>query len=161
MKDLKDLTDKEIQTRGNALLNKDNAVDPNTLNTECRRENLAILLAYQKILETIFSESLKLYKDSIDVADFDGTYKVGNHKVTFKVEPSYVGKALGITNKKLKKDYHIADSIIAIETKEMVSLKKDKLYEAYVAQIPEVLDAIRDGKLSQPTLIKTKTSSVK
>jgi hypothetical protein len=43
----------------------------------------------------------------------------------------------------------------------MVSLKKDKLYEAYVAQIPEVLDAIRDGKLSKPELIKTKTFSIK
>ena len=155
------LTAADIAAKGNILLNKENAVDPATLTTEDRLENLAILLAYKEMLDERFAERLKAFEDSIDIADFDGTYKVGNHKITFKVDPSYTGKAIGITNKKLKEDYNIADSIIAVETKEMVSLKRDKLYEAYVAQIPEVLDAIRDGKLSQPELIKTKTSIVK
>lgn len=155
------LTAADIAARGNLMLDKEKRVDPNSLSPEDRLENLSVLLAYKKMLDERFAEALKLYEDSIDEQDFSGTYKVGNHKVTFKVEPSYTGKALGITNKKLKEDYHIADSIISIETKEMVSLKKDKLYEAYVAQIPEVLDAIRDGKLSKPTMIKTKTPVVK
>lgn len=155
------LTAADIAARGNLMLDKDKRTDPSSLTPEDRLENLSILLAYKKMLDERFAEALKFYEDSIDEQDFSGTYNVGNHKVTFKVEPSYTGKAIGITNKKLKEDYNIADSIISVETKEMVSLKKDKLYEAYVAQIPEVLDAIRDGKLLQPTMIKTKTSTVK
>lgn len=155
------LTDADIAARGNLMLDKENRVDPTSLAIEDRLENLSVLLAYKEMLDERFAEALKLYEDSIDIADFDGTYKVGNRKVTFKVKEVINAKAIGLTNEKLKADYNIADSIISVDTKTIATLKKDKLYDAYVAQIPEVLDAIRDGKLSQPTIIKTKTSTVK
>ena len=112
------------------------------------------------MLDERFAEALKFYEDSIDIKDFKGTYKVGNHKITFKVKEDISVKITGATREKLRSDYHIADSIITKEEKVMFTLKKDKLYEAYVAQIPEVLDAIRDGKLSTPTIVKTKISDV-
>lgn len=155
------LTAADIAARGNLMLDKEKRVDPNSLSTEDRLENLSVLLAYKEMLDERFAEALKLYEDSIDIKDFDGTYKVGNHKITFKVKEVINAKAIGITNEGLKSAYNIADSIISVDTKTIATLKKDKLYEAYVAQIPEVLDAIRDGKLSQPTIIKTKTSTVK
>ena len=154
------LTAADIAAKGNILLNKENAVDPATLTTEDRLENLSILLAYKEMLDERFAERLKAFEDSIDIADFDGTYKVGNHKITFKVKEVINAKAIGLTNEGLKSAYNIADSIISIDTKTIATLKKDKLEEAINAQIPEVLDAIRDGKLSF-TKSKTKTSSVK
>ena len=154
------LTAADIAAKGNVLLNKENAVDPATLTTEDRLENLSILLAYKEMLDERFAERLKAFEDSIDIADFDGTYKVGNHKITFKVKEVINAQAIGLTNEGLKSAYNIADSIISIDTKTIATLKKDKLEEAINAQIPEVLDAIRDGKLSF-TKSKTKTSSVK
>ncbi len=154
------LTAADIAAKGNTLLNKDNTVDPNTLTTEERLENLSVLLAYKEMLDERFTERLKAFEDSIDEKDFDGTYKVGNHKITFKVKEVVNAKAIGLTNEGLKQAYNIADSIISIDTKTIATLKKDKLEEAINAQIPEVLDAIRDGKLSF-TKSKTKTSSVK
>lgn len=154
------LTAADIAAKGNALLNKDNAVDPNTLTTESKLENLATLLAYKEMLDSRFAETLKSYEDSIDINDFDGTYKIGEHKIIFKVKEVINAKAIGLTNEGLKQAYNIADSIISIDTKTIATLKKDKLEEAINAQIPEVLDAIRDGKLSF-TKSKSKTSSVK
>lgn len=154
------LTAADIAAKGNALLNKDNAVDPNTLTTESKLENLATLLAYKEMLDSRFAEALKSYEDSIDINDFDGTYKIGEHKIIFKVKEVINAKAIGLTNEGLKQAYNIADSIISIDTKTIATLKKDKLEEAINAQIPEVLDAIRDGKLSF-TKSKSKTSSVK
>lgn len=155
------LTAADIAAKGNLMLDKEKRVDPNSLSPEDRLENLSVLLAYKKMLDERFAEALKLYEDSIDIKDFDGTYKVGNHKVIFKVKDVIEAKAIGITNEGLKSAYNIADSIISVDTKTIATLKKDKLYDAYVAQIPEVLDAIRDGKLSTPTIIKTKTPIVK
>jgi hypothetical protein len=154
------LTAADIAAKGNVLLNKENAVDPATLTTEDRLENLSILLAYKEMLDERFAERLKAFEDSIDIADFDGTYKVGNHKITFKVKELVSAKAIGLTNEKLQADYNIAKSIISVETKTIATLKKDKLEEAINAQIPEVLDAIRDGKLLF-TKSQIKTSSVK
>lgn len=154
------LTAADIAARGNLMLDKEKRVDPNSLSTEDRLENLSVLLAYKEMLDERFAEALKLYEDSIDIKDFDGTYKVGNHKITFKVKEVINAKAIGLTNEGLKTAYNIADSIISIDTKTIATLKKDKLEEAINAQIPEVLDAIRDGKLSF-TRTKTKTSTVK
>lgn len=154
------LTDADIAARGNLMLDKENRVDPTSLATEDRLENLSVLLAYKEMLDERFAEALKLYEDSIDIKDFDGTYKVGNHKITFKVKEVINAKAIGLTNEGLKTAYNIADSIISIDTKTIATLKKDKLEEAINAQIPEVLDAIRDGKLSF-TKSQTKTSTVK
>lgn len=149
----------EIAAKGIEILNE-KETDFASLSTENKLTNLATVLVYEKMVSETISKVIKLYEDSIDIKDFNGTYKVGNRKVTFNIEDSYTGKALGLTNKKLKEAYNIDDSIISIETKEMVSLKKDKLYEAYVAKVPEVCNAVRDGKLSQPTSLKTKTSTV-
>lgn len=154
------LTAADIAARGNLMLDKEKRVDPNSLSTEDRLENLSVLLAYKEMLDERFAEALKLYEDSIDIKDFDGTYNVGNHKITFKVKEVINAKAIGLTNEGLKTAYNIADSIISIDTKTIATLKKDKLEEAINAQIPEVLDAIRDGKLSF-TRTKTKTSTVK
>ena len=154
------LTAADIAARGNLMLDKEKRVDPNSLSTEDRLENLSVLLAYKEMLDERFAEALKLYEDSIDIKDFDGTYKVGNHKITFKVKEVINAKAIGLTNEGLKSAYNIADSIISVDTKTIATLKKDKLEEAINAQIPEVLDAIRDGKLSF-TKTKTKTSTVK
>ena len=154
------LTAADIAAKGNLMLDKEKRVDPNSLSTEDRLENLSVLLAYKEMLDERFAEALKLYEDSIDIKDFDGTYKVGNHKITFKVKEVINAKAIGLTNEGLKTAYNIADSIISIDTKTIATLKKDKLEEAINAQIPEVLDAIRDGKLSF-TRTKTKTSTVK
>ena len=154
------LTAADIAARGNLMLDKDKRTDPSSLTPEDRLENLSILLAYKKMLDERFAEALKFYEDSIDIDDFNGTYNVGNHKVTFKVKEVVNAKAIGLTNEGLKQAYNIADSIISVDTKTIATLKKDKLEEAINAQIPEVLDAIRDGKLSF-TKTKTKTSTVK
>ena len=154
------LTAADIAARGTLMLDKDNRVDPNSLSTEDKLENLAVLVAYKEMLDERFTEALKLYEDSIDIKDFDGTYNVGNHKITFKVKEVVNAKAIGMTNEGLKQAYNIADSIISVDTKTIATLKKDKLEEAINAQIPEVLDALRDGKLSF-TKSMTKTSSVK
>lgn len=154
------LTAADIAARGNLMLDKDNRVDPNSLSTEDKLENLAVLVAYKEMLDERFTEALKLYEDSIDIKDFDGTYNVGNHKITFKVKEVVNAKAIGMTNEGLKQAYNIADSIISVDTKTIATLKKDKLEEAINAQIPEVLDALRDGKLLF-TKSMTKTSSVK
>lgn len=154
------LTAADIAARGNLMLDKEKRVDPNSLTTEDRLENLSVLLAYKEMLDERFAEALKLYEDSIDIKDFDGTYNVGNHKITFKVKEVITAKAIGLTNEGLKEAYNIADSIISVDTKTIATLKKDKLEEAINAQIPEVLDAIRDGKLSF-TKTKSKTSTVK
>ena len=154
------LTAADIAARGNLMLDKDKRTDPSSLTPEDRLENLSILLAYKEMLDERFAEALKFYEDSIDIDDFDGTYNVGNRKVTFKVKEVVNAKAVGLTNEGLKQAYNIADSIISVDTKTIATLKKDKLEEAINAQIPEVLDAIRDGKLSF-TKIKTKTSTVK
>lgn len=154
------LTAADIAARGNLMLDKEKRVDPNSLTTEDRLENLSVLLAYKEMLDERFAEALKLYEDSIDIKDFDGTYNVGNHKITFKVKEVITAKAIGLTNEGLKEVYNIADSIISVDTKTIATLKKDKLEEAINAQIPEVLDAIRDGKLSF-TKTKSKTSTVK
>ena len=158
--DFKSMRLEDIIGTGNALL-KEGGVDVSSLSTDGKKTNLAVLLAYKEELDKRFSKRLKEFEDSIDVADFYGTYTIGNHKITFKVKEVIDAKAIGITNEGLKSAYNIADSIISVDTKTIVTLKKDKAYDAYVAQIPEVLDAIRDGKLSQPTIIKTKTSTVK
>ena len=152
------LTNSDIATKGNTLLGS--VIDPSTLHTEDKLESLAVLLAYKEMLEERFAEKIKLLEDSIDEKDFDAAIKVGDHKVTFKVKEVINAKAIGLTNEGLKSAYNIADSIISIDTKTIVTLKKDKLEEAINAQIPEVLDAIRDGKLSF-TKSKTKTSIVK
>ena len=154
------LTAADIAARGNLMLDKDKRTDPSSLTPEDSLENLSILLAYKEMLDERFAEALKFYEDSIDINDFDGTYNVGNHKVTFKVKEVVNAKAIGLTNEGLKQAYNIADSIISVDTKTIATLKKDKLEEAINAQIPEVLDAIRDGKLSF-TKTKTKTSTVK
>lgn len=152
------LTNSDIATKGNTLLGS--VIDPSTLHTEDKLESLAVLLAYKEMLEERFAEKIKLLEDSIDEKDFDAAIKVGDHKVTFKVKEVINAKAIGLTNEGLKSAYNIADSIISIDTKTIATLKKDKLEEAINAQIPEVLDAIRDGKLSF-TKSKTKTSTVK
>ena len=152
------LTNSDIATKGNTLLGS--VIDPSTLHTEDKLESLAVLLAYKEMLEERFAEKIKLLEDSIDEKDFDASIKVGDHKVTFKVKDVISAKAIGLTNEGLKSAYNIADSIISIDTKTIATLKKDKLEEAINAQIPEVLDAIRDGKLSF-TKSKTKTSTVK
>ena len=154
------LTAADIAARGNLMLDKDKRTDPSSLTSEDRLENLSILLAYKEMLDERFAEALKFYEDSIDIDDFNGTYNVGNRKVTFKVKEVVNAKAVGLTNEGLKQAYNIADSIISVDTKTIATLKKDKLEEAINAQIPEVLDAIRDGKLSF-TKTKTKTSTVK
>lgn len=154
------LTAADIAARGNLMLDKERRVDPNSLSTEDRLENLSVLLAYKKMLDERFAEALKLYEDSIDIKDFDGTYKVGNHKVIFKVSDDIVVDTIGITREKLRSDYNISDSIITKKESIMYTLNKKALEEAINAQIPEVLDAIRDGKLSF-TKTKSKTSSVK
>lgn len=152
------LTNSDIATKGNTLLGS--VIDPSTLHTEDKLESLAVLLAYKEMLEERFAEKIKLLEDSIDEKDFDAAIKVGDHKITFKVKEVINAKAIGLTNEGLKSAYNIADSIISIDTKTIATLKKDKLEEAINAQIPEVLDAIRDGKLSF-TKSKTKTSTVK
>ena len=152
------LTNSDIATKGNTLLGS--VIDPSTLHTEDKLESLAVLLAYKEMLEERFAEKIKLLEDSIDEKDFDAAIKVGDHKITFKVKEVVNAKAIGMTNEGLKQAYNIADSIISVDTKTIATLKKDKLEEAINAQIPEVLDAIRDGKLSF-TKSKTKTSTVK
>lgn len=160
MKNFELLTDADIANKGNNLLNKDNGIDVASLSTDDKLENLATLLAYKEMLDERFAEAIKTYEDNIDLNDFDGTCKIGDKKVTFKVKEVINAKAIGLTNEALKQAYNIADSIISIDTKTIATLKKDKLEEAINAQIPEVLDAIRDGKLSF-TKSKSKTSTVK
>ena len=160
MKNFELLTDADIANKGNNLLNKDNGIDIASLSTDDKLENLATLLAYKEMLDERFAEAIKNYEDNIDLNDFYGTCKIGDKKVTFKVKEVINAKAIGLTNEALKQAYNIADSIISIDTKTIATLKKDKLEEAINAQIPEVLDAIRDGKLSF-TKSKSKTSTVK
>ena len=160
MKNFELLTDADIANKGNNLLNKDNGIDVASLSTDDKLENLATLLAYKEMLDERFAEAIKTYEDNIDLNDFDGTCKIGDKKVTFNVKEVINAKAIGLTNEALKQAYNIADSIISIDTKTIATLKKDKLEEAINAQIPEVLDAIRDGKLSF-TKSKSKTSTVK
>ena len=157
--DFKNMRVEDIVGTGNALL-KEGGVDISTLSTDGKLTNLAVLLAYKELLDEKFANRLKEFEDSIDIKDFDGTYNIGKHKITFKVKEVINAKAIGLTNEKLKADYNIADSIISVDTKTIATLKKDKLEEAINAQIPEVLDAIRDGKLSFAKT-KSKTSSVK
>lgn len=160
MKNFEMLTAADIAAKGNALLNAQEGTNIDALTTEEKIESLSTLLAYKEMLDKRFAESIKAYEDSIDEQDFDGTYKIGNHKITLKVKEVITAKAIGLTNEGLKQAYNIADEIISIDTKTIATLKKDKLEEAINAQIPEVLDAIRDGKLSF-VKSKSKTSSVK
>ena len=160
MKNFELLTDADIASKGNNLLNKDNGIDVASLSTDDKLENLATLLAYKEMLDERFAEAIKIYEDNIDLNDFDGTCKIGDKKVIFKVKEVINAEAIGLTNEELKKAYNIADSIISIDTKTIVALKKKKLEEAINAQIPEVLDAIRDGKLMFAKS-KSKTSTVK
>ena len=153
------LTAADIAAVGNKLLNKE-AEEVAALSTSSKLEHLATLLAYKKMLDARFAEALKLYEDNIDLQDFNGVYNIGKHKVTFKVNDEIVADTIGITREKLREDYNIADSIITKKESTMYTLNKKALEEAINNQIPEVLDAIRDGKLSF-TKSKTKTSSVK
>ena len=156
--DFKSMLEEDIAATGNVILK--GKVDITTLTIDDKLTNLAVLLAYKKLLDKMFSDKIKVFEDLIDEADFKGTYNIGNHKIIFKVKEDVSVKITGATREKLRSDYNIADSIITKEEKVMYTLKKDKLYEAYLAQIPEVLDAIRDGKLSTPTIVKTKISDV-
>ena len=157
--DYKNMETKDIVGKGNALL-KEGGVDVSTLSIEDKKSNLALLLSYKEELDEIFADRLKEFEDSIDIKDFDGTYIIGKHTIIYKVKEVINAKSIGLTNEKLKADYNIADSIISVDTKTIATLKKDKLEEAINAQIPEVLDAIRDGKLSF-TKSQIKTSTVK
>ena len=144
----KNYTNKDIMDSGVALLKSgEGSLVIKDLSTEAKLENLSILLAYKKLLDERFESRIKEYKDNIDEQDFDGTYAVGNQKITFKVKEVINAKAIGLTNEELKKQYNIADSIISIDTKTIATLKKDKLEEAINAGIPEVMDAKNDGKL--------------
>lgn len=151
------LNDKDIAIKGNTLLG---SVDPTTLTTEEKLDSLAVLLTYQAMLEKKFAERIKALEDSIDEKDFDASLKVGNSKVTFKVREVINAKSIGITNEGLKNAYGIADSIISVDTKKIFTLNKEALDEAINIKIPEVLDAIRDCKLSF-SKVKIKTSTVK
>lgn len=159
MNNLDFLNNADIAAKGLTLLNKD-GVDVSTLSTEDKLESLAVLLTYRDMLEEKFNDRIKEFEDSIDNKDFDSTIKVGSHKVTFKVKEVVNAKALGLTNKELKDQYGIADSIISVDQKEIVTLHKDKLEEAIANNIPQVCDAIRDGKLVF-NKDNAKTSSVK
>lgn len=156
--EFKNLDAASIAAKGNALLAGDTNLD--TLSLEDRMSSLGILLVYKKLLDERFTNAIKSFEDSIDVKDFDSSMTIGGYKVDFKVKEVINAKAIGLTNEGLKSAYNIADSIISVDIKTIATLKKDKLEEAINAQIPEVLDAMRDGKLSF-TKTKTKTSTVK
>lgn len=156
--EFKNLDAASIAAKGNALLAGDINLD--TLSLEDRMSSLGILLVYKKLLDERFTNAIKSFEDSIDVKDFDSSMTIGGYKVDFKVKEVINAKAIGLTNEGLKSAYNIADSIISVDIKTIATLKKDKLEEAINAQIPEVLDAMRDGKLSF-TKTKTKTSTVK
>lgn len=159
MENMKNLEASEIATKGNDLLVKGSDIF-NDLSVDERAKFLSVLLVYKKLLDERFANLIKDYEDSIPEADFNKTFNVGGHKVDFKVKEVISAKAIGLTNEGLKSAYNIADSIISVDTKTIATLKKDKLEEAINGQVPEVLDAIRDGKLSF-TKTKTKTSTVK
>lgn len=159
MENMKNLDAAEIAAKGNSILVKGSDLFKD-LTTDERAEFLAVLLVYRKLLDEKFTDLIKEYEDTIPEVDFDKTFNVGGHKVDFKVKEVISAKAVGLTNEGLKSAYNIADSIISVDTKTIATLKKDKLEEAINAQVPEVLDAMRDGKLSF-TKTKTKTSTVK
>lgn len=159
MENMKNLEASEIATKGNDILVKGSDIF-NDLSVDERAEFLSVLLVYKKLLDERFANLIKDYEDSIPEVDFNNTFNVGGHKVDFKVKEVISAKAIGLTNEGLKSAYNIADSIISVDTKTIATLKKDKLEEAINGQVPEVLDAIRDGKLSF-TKTKTKTSTVK
>ena len=157
----KNYTNKDIMDNGVTLLKSgEGSLVIEDLSTEAKLENLSTLLAYKRLLDERFESRIKEYEDSINEQDFDGTYVVGNQKITFKVKEVINAKAIGLTNEELKKQYNIADSIISIDTKTIATLKKDKLEEAINAGIPEVIDAMNDGKLHY-SKSKDKTFTIK
>lgn len=155
----KNLTNKDIMNSGVELLKSgEGSVVITNLSTEAKLENLSTLLAYKKLLDERFESRIKEYKDNIDEQDFDGTYAVGNQKITFKLTPDIAAEAMGLTNEELKKQYNISNDIISIKENRIVSLNKKKLAEAVAQQIPEIMDAIKDKKLSyNETKVKTFT----
>ena len=152
------MSDEDIRAKGNTLLG---GVNPNDFSLEERKENLATLLVYKKMIDERFAEQVSALECSIDLKDFEDTVTIGQHKVVFKLKDTLDAKAIGMTNEELKNKYSISDDIISVDTKTIATLKKDKLLQAYNANITEILDAIKNGDLSTPTINKSRTYTIK
>lgn len=153
---MNNLSINDLVVKGNALLNQED-LNLDNYTTDQKLSDLSVLLVYKAMLDERFAKKIKEFQDSIDEQSFTGTVKVCDRKVTFKVKEVVTAKAVGLTNEELKKQYNIADSIISVDTKTIATLKKDALENAINNSIPEILDAIRDGKL---TFTKTNSKVV-
>lgn len=153
---MNNLSINDLVVKGNSILNQED-LNLDNYTTDQKLSDLAVLLVYKAMLDERFAKKIKEFQDSIDEQSFTGTAKVCDHKVTFKVKEVVTAKAVGLTNEELKKQYNIADSIISVDTKTIATLKKDALENAINNSIPEILDAIRDGKL---TFTKTNSKVV-
>ena len=153
---MNNLSINDLVVKGNAILNQED-LNLDNYTTDQKLSDLSVLLVYKAMLDERFSKKIKEFQDSIDEQSFTGSIKVCDRKVTFKVKEVVTAKAIGLTNEELKKQYNIADSIISVDTKTIATLKKDALEDAVNNSIPEILDAIRDGKL---TFTKTNSKVV-
>lgn len=153
---MNNLSINDLVVKGNAILNQED-LNLDNYTTDQKLSDLSVLLVYKAMLDERFAKKIKEFQDSIDEQSFTGTVKVCDRKVTFKVKEVVTAKAVGLTNEELKKQYNIADSIISVDTKTIATLKKDALEDAINNSIPEILDAIRDGKL---TFTKTNSKVV-
>lgn len=144
---MNNLSINDLVVKGNSILNQED-LNLDNYTTDQKLSDLSVLLVYKAMLDERFAKKIKEFQDSIDEQSFTGTAKVCDRKVTFKVKEVVTAKAVGLTNEELKKQYNIADSIISVDTKTIATLKKDALEEAVKNSIPEILDAIRDGKLT-------------
>lgn len=153
---MNNLSINDLVVKGNAILNQED-LNLDNYTTDQKLSDLSVLLVYKAMLDERFAKKIKEFQDSIDEQSFTGTVKVCDRKVTFKVKEVVTAKAVGLTNEELKKQYNIADSIISVDTKTIATLKKDALENAINNSIPEILDAIRDGKL---TFTKTNSKVV-
>lgn len=153
---MNNLSINDLVVKGNSILNQED-LNLDNYTTDQKLSDLSVLLVYKAMLDERFAKKIKEFQDSIDEQSFTGTVKVCDRKVTFKVKEVMTAKAVGLTNEELKKQYNIADSIISVDTKTIATLKKDALEDAINNSIPEILDAIRDGKL---TFTKTNSKVV-
>lgn len=153
---MNNLSINDLVVKGNSILNQED-LNLDNYTTDQKLSDLSVLLVYKAMLDERFAKKIKEFQDSIDEQSFTGTVKVCDRKVTFKVKEVVTAKAVGLTNEELKKQYNIADSIISVDTKTIATLKKDALEDAINNSIPEILDAIRDGKL---TFTKTNSKVV-
>lgn len=126
------------------------------MTTEERRQLYSLMEAFKDFIGDKVSDITKGLNKLIQPDEWDSSVVVGNYEVAFSMKDK-VSRKVGDKNTsplEVKQKYNMADSLF--DTK----VNSKNLDEAIKNQIPEVMDAIRDG-LIVVTTSKTKDIEVK